>query len=237
GSIRSSRRNASTGSSSSASSSESSSTAVSSTAAAVSSSATSSVASTATVSRSSTSPASAGWSRGCSDTVTCFLVAVRGAVGRGSSAAERLQDELADGEVEEPDVRHDDQHEHDDDDRVRRQFLAGRSDDLAQLGDDLADEEHDRCDRTAALILLLGGAAGDGGALGRGAAGAGPRRALLASALRGCRGDDLLLGRLVDVVDGILGGLVRALDGVGRLVRDLVRGIVEPTIVVAGRAR
>ena len=58
-------------------------------------------------------------------------------------------DELGEAEVQHRHQRHHERDEHDDDDRVVHQLGAGRADDLAQLVEDLADEQAQRLGTTA----------------------------------------------------------------------------------------
>jgi hypothetical protein len=59
-------------------------------------------------------------------------------------------------EVEARDDRHDDEDEDDDDDRVVEQLGAGRPHHLAQLVDDLADEEPEGLEQPADRVALTG---------------------------------------------------------------------------------
>src|SRR6476469_9707453 len=78
------------------------------------------------------------------------------------SAAEDPQDELGEAEVHGRDECHHERHEHDHDDRVVDQLGARRPHDLAQLVEDLADEEGHRAeeprDGVATLVTLAAGA-------------------------------------------------------------------------------
>ena len=70
--------------------------------------------------------------------------------GRGP-VAEDVPDAETEHEVEDRHQDHHDDDEHEHDARVAEEFLAGRGDDLAQLAEDLADEQCDRGERATAL--------------------------------------------------------------------------------------
>ena len=103
----------------------------------------------------------------CSDTDDLFLWCGMRVVCRDGRRAALSQpktraDEPGEAEVEQGHRRHHHRDEHDDDDRVVAQLGPRRPDDLAQLVEDLADEETHRAeepgDRVAAPLLALGGA-------------------------------------------------------------------------------
>src|SRR3954470_631556 len=81
----------------------------------------------------------------------------------GESAAELISGAVAEHEVDDEgvdpveaaDERHHDDDEHENDEREGDELFAGRGDDLAQLGEHLADEEAEAPEGTALLGALL----------------------------------------------------------------------------------
>src|SRR4051812_8955457 len=178
---------------------------------------------------------------------------------RAGCSAEDSEHSLGEQQVQAGDQRDDERHEDDDDGRVGDQLAAPRPDDLAQLGDDLAQEP---ADAAALPDLLRAGALGGGtrarprpGGLAagrprggaRGAAAAGGHVVVLVVVGRrgdpataaGRRRDDLLLLRLGLGGELVLGGL--ELGGVvhpgGLAVELLVGQLVEGVggVVLAAR--
>src|SRR4051794_14322449 len=108
---------------------------------------------------STASPCSdAGPSTGCSSVGRLYSDTDTSCSGRwvgGGLLAEDRQHALAEGEVEHGDDGGDDQDEDDDDGRVGDEFLAGRPDHLAELGDDLLVERADVADAAAARATAV----------------------------------------------------------------------------------
>src|SRR5450631_1988132 len=102
-------------------------------------------------------PRSAGWSAEtsevhCSDTlITHFLILERWLL-----LAEGEGDQPVDQLVESPYVHHDSRNEEDDDARISHQLVPGRTNDLAKLVQDLADEEGDRREEPAHRVAPPG---------------------------------------------------------------------------------
>src|ERR1035438_7142866 len=167
------RKAASSSTSSSASTATSSTTASATSGAATSTTASAMATATSACSATSTScPRSAGWSAEtsevhCSDTlITHFLILD---VVECVLATESESDQPVDQLVESPYVHHDSRDENDHNACVSHQLMSGRTDDLAQLVQDLTDEQGNRPEEpshrvasTGAITACATGASGAG---------------------------------------------------------------------------